>query len=164
MHQRNKRFMTKENIQTSRSKSMDYPNSHIVNRTITITDKVFLRPTGFELKSNSIEVRCVTLLQQDIHITHYVTRGGHSIVKLKTTCKQSLLPLYYMPKIIFKFIIFFYIYITIDSKNKYIFLKFFVIFFCVVIVLVQFCVILVRNGMFYIKKIHQIQLLFFTMS
>ena len=24
-------------------------------------------------------------------------RGGHSIVKLITTCEQSLLPLYYMP-------------------------------------------------------------------
>ena len=31
-----------------------------------------------------------------------ITRGGHSIIKLNTTCQQSLLPL-------------FYIYITMDS-------------------------------------------------
>ena len=42
------------------------------------------------------------------------------------------------------------------------FLKILVIFIFVVIVLVQFCVILVRNGMFKKKKIlnHQIWLLF----
>ena len=36
-----------------------------------------------------------------------VSWGGHSIVKLNTMCKQNLLPLYYMPKINFKFRIFF---------------------------------------------------------
>ena len=46
----------------------------------------------------------------------------------------------------------FYIYITIDNIFLYTFLKFLVIFIFVVIILVQFCVILVRNGMFYLEK------------
>ena len=46
--------------------------------------------------------------------------------------------------------IFFYIYITIDSIS-YSFLRFFVIFIFVVIVLVQLCIILVYNNMFYVK-------------
>ena len=73
--------------------------------------------------------------------------GGHSIVKLNTTCKTSLLPLYYMAWIILNFMIFFYIYITIDNIFC-IFLKFLAIVIC----LVQFCIILVRNGMFCYKN------------
>ena len=46
--------------------------------------------------------------------------------------------------------IFFYIYITIDSRFLY-FLEFFDIFIFVVISLVQLCIIIVWNSMFYEK-------------
>ena len=58
-------------------------------------------------------------------------RGVHSVVKLNTTCETSLLPLYYMASVILNFMI---------SISIYIF---------IVIILVQLCVILVRNGMVY---------------
>ena len=45
--------------------------------------------------------------------------------------------------------IFFYIYISIENIFCIYFLKFLAIFFSRVIVLVQFYIILVRNGMFY---------------
>ena len=48
-------------------------------------------------------------------------QGGHSIIKLKTTCKQSFLLLYYMPYINIKILIFFYIYITIIISFVYFF-------------------------------------------
>ena len=40
-------------------------------------------------------------------VAYLSPHGGQSIVKLNTTCEQSLLPIYYMPCIIFKFMIFF---------------------------------------------------------
>ena len=52
---------------------------------------------------------------------------------------------------IYYIIIFVCIYTTIDSIFLYSFI-FFVIFIFVVNVLVQLCIILVRNGMFYKKK------------
>ena len=75
-------------------------------------------------------------------------RGGHSIVKSNTTCEQSLLSLYYMPWIIQKYMIFF---LCIHNHLQHLlyFLKKLDIFVFVIIVLVQFCFILVRNGMFY---------------
>ena len=60
-------------------------------------------------------------------------RGGHSIVKLKTTCEQSLLPLYYIPQIISNFMIFFSIYTYPLIISFFIFLDFLVIFIFLVI-------------------------------
>ena len=39
----------KKNIRTLRSKNKDYPDTHIVDQTITMTDKVFLRSTWLEV-------------------------------------------------------------------------------------------------------------------
>ena len=43
----------------SRSKSRGYPNSHIVNWTIIMTDKVFSQPVWIEVHTDCIEVRYV---------------------------------------------------------------------------------------------------------
>ena len=41
--------------------------------------------------------RLVVVIGHTTSILHILTQGGHSIVNLKTTCKQNLLPLYHMP-------------------------------------------------------------------
>ena len=55
------------------------------------------------------------------------------------------------------------IFLHIDNHSLYV-NKFTVIFIFVVIILVQFCVNLVRNYMFYIKKISNLVTIFFIMS
>ena len=50
----------------------------------------------------------------------------------------------------------FYIYVTIENIFCVYFLKFLVIFIFVVIVLVQYCIILVRNNVFYKNQNRQI--------
>ena len=65
--------------------------------------------------------------------------------------RQKIATLYYLAKMVFLIMIFFYIYITIDSVFLIVFMIFLSYSYFKVIVLIQFCIILVRNGMFYKK-------------
>ena len=58
--------------------------------------------------TNQTSSQLAQVLNMTLIMIHYIyARGGHSIVKLSIKCEQSLLPLYYMPYMILKIMIYF---------------------------------------------------------
>ena len=74
-----------KNIQTSRSKSRGYPNSHIVNQTITMTDKVFSRPTWLEVHTYCIKVHHVKVCKRA-----HAKVLGHRVIQNHNLCNSSM--------------------------------------------------------------------------
>ena len=69
----------KKYIQMWKSRSMGYPNSHIINWTITMTDKVFSHPIWIDVQTNCIEVCYIEASPQNLQ---FVVILWHSIIAL----------------------------------------------------------------------------------